>query len=50
MATNAAFSNFLQDPAIGLNAEMAREVVDEHGINSLPANWSVDSRRFCKIA
>ena len=35
MATNAAFRNFLQDPVIGLNAETAREVVDEHGINTM---------------
>ena len=35
MATNAAFRNFLQDPVIGLNAESAREVVDEHGINTM---------------
>ena len=35
MATNAAFCNFLQDPVIGLNAESAREVVDEHGINTM---------------
>ena len=35
MATNAAFCNFLHDPVIGLNAESAREVVDEHGINTM---------------
>ena len=35
MATNAALRNFLQDPVIGLNAETAREVVDEHGINTM---------------
>ena len=35
MATNVAFRNFLQDPVIGLNAETAREVVDEHGINTM---------------
>ena len=35
MATNAAFRNFLQDQVVGLNAETAHEVVDEHDINTL---------------
>ena len=35
MATNATFRNFLQDPVVGLNAETARKVVDEHGINTM---------------
>ena len=35
MATNADFCAFLQDPVIGLNAESARKVVDEHGINTM---------------
>ena len=35
MATNAAFCNFLQDSVIGLKAKTAREVVDEHGINTM---------------
>ena len=35
MATNAAFRSFLQDQVVGLNAEMAREVVDVHGINTM---------------
>ena len=35
MATNAAFRVFFQDDVIGLNAETAREVVVEHGINTM---------------
>ena len=44
MATNAAFRIFLQDLAIGLNAGSAREVVDEHGINTMKrlANLNLD--------
>ena len=43
MATNATFRNFLQDPVISLNAETAREVVDEHGINTM--KWLADLTR-----
>ena len=48
MATNAAFRNFLQDPVIGLNAESAREVVDEHGINTMKrlADLNLDSIKY----
>ena len=35
MATNAAFRVFFQDQVIGLNEETAREVVLEHGINTM---------------
>ena len=35
MATNAAFRVFFQDEVIGLNEKTAREVVLEHGINTM---------------
>ena len=50
MATNAAFRAFFQNEVIGLNEETAREIVLQHGINTMKVLASLTHQGVMDLA